>query len=84
MPRLDTGWIGLSLRDGSAVYGRWDEQSSASWDPSHRDIYLSRVYEYEGEDKPWKEVENSAGVLVNGDDIVRIQFWTDSESTGST
>jgi hypothetical protein len=73
------GWVGILLRDGSKIFGRWDYDSEASWDADHRDIYLSRVYEVDYQDN-WKPVERSAGVLVNGDDIVLIELWDDTVS----
>lgn len=70
------GWVGILLKDGSTIYGYWDYDSEASWDVNHRDIYLSEAYEI-NESGDWIKVPRTAGVIVNGENIVSVQLWND-------
>jgi hypothetical protein len=46
----------------------------ASSEPERKDIYIERVYTVPEDDGPWKEVERSLGMHVDGSQIAYIEF----------
>lgn len=74
-------WALIKLIDGTSVAGYFGPESSASSDPKERDIYLERVYNVQ--DGVWQPLERTAGILIRGDQIRWVGFFS-KESGGNT
>jgi hypothetical protein len=69
-------WVLVTLKDGGQVAGLFGSRSFASSDPSERDLYIQSVFRVPGEGQ-WQRVPGNDGVLISGDQIKYIEFWTD-------
>ena len=71
-------WVVVTLRDRSRVLGLFHSNSFASDDPAQRDLYLQAQYRLldNGE---WAPMEDTAGVLIMGDEITALEFRTYGE-----
>jgi hypothetical protein len=76
--RTDPCYVLVTLRDGSAVAGYFGTQSMASSDPTHRDLYLERVFVVPSEG-PWEWVQRSEGIYIDGSQIAVIEFRSEDE-----
>lgn len=70
----DPCYVLVTLRDGAEIAGYFGPRSMASSDPERKDIFLERVYTVPPDDGPWKAVEHSLGVYVDGAQIAYIEF----------
>lgn len=63
----------VTLKDGSEIYGFFGAQSFAASDADRRDLYLEAQFRPldSGE---WAPLEDTAGVLIMGEDIAAIEF----------
>jgi hypothetical protein len=77
--RLEMLWVRLTLKNGSAIYGYFGDQSFASSNPDERDIYLEKVFVPTNEG--FKCVEDSHGCLLSADQITAIEFYKTQENT---
>jgi hypothetical protein len=59
------------------VAGEFGKNSFASSEPSERDLYLERVYQF-SEDNPWQPVAKTSGILIKAEEIRYIEFLNDS------
>ena len=75
----DCLWVMVTLKNGSSVAGLFGTGSFASSEPGERDLYLERVLNV-GASGAWTPVERSAGILLRGEDIRYVEFWTDEEA----
>lgn len=66
-------WLLVTLKDGTYVYGFFGKKSFASDDPDCRDLFLETAYE-QLPDGQWAPLRDTAGVLIMGDEISRIEF----------
>jgi hypothetical protein len=66
----------VTLKDGGQVAGLFGSRSFASSDPSERDLYIQSVFSMSGKGQ-WQRVPRNDGVLISGDQIKYIEFWTD-------
>jgi hypothetical protein len=66
-------WVLVTLHDGSQLYGLFGSNSFAASDPEKRDLYLEAQFRVldNGE---WAPIEDTAGVLIAGDQISTIEF----------
>jgi hypothetical protein len=82
---IPTGWdwifsttepcyVLITLTDGTEIAGYFGLRSMASSEPERKDIYIERVYTVPEDDGPWKEVERSLGMHVDGSQIAYIEF----------
>ena len=69
-------WVLVTLKDGHTVGGLWGSRSFASSESDERDIYIQEVYKIL-KTKTWKKVERNDGILICGDEIKHIEFWSD-------
>lgn len=67
-------WVLVTLKDGSAVAGRFGGRSFASSDSAERDLFVESIYRVE-EHGTWTEVPLNAGIWIRGDEIRHIEFW---------
>lgn len=81
---IPTGWdwkfsrtgecyVIVTLQNGAVVPAFYGPASMASSDPNQRDLYLERVYTIES-DGPWKPVEGSGGIFIEGSQIAYVEF----------
>ncbi|MBW1615282.1 MAG: hypothetical protein JRJ49_01865 [Deltaproteobacteria bacterium] len=68
-------WIILELQDGKRIGGIYDKNSFASSFPAEEQIYIEELWEIEGK-KFIKPIERSKGVMVNGNNIKFIEYYT--------
>ncbi|MGH9549112.1 MAG: DUF6338 family protein [Terriglobales bacterium] len=66
-------WIIIKLKAGKKVAGYFGSNSFAS-SGATKDIYLEEAWNPQ-ESGPWKKTERTAGILVLGDSIERIEFF---------
>ncbi len=64
----------LTLKDGTEIAGYFGQQSMASSDPEHKDIYIERVYQVTEAAEPWKKVEDSRGMYIDASQIAYIEL----------
>jgi hypothetical protein len=74
----DCVWALVTLKDGRQVAGLFATQSFASSAPAERDLYLEKVFVWDASE-PWKPVPRSDGILIRGDEIRHVEFWTDKK-----
>lgn len=72
---VGNSWILVTLKNGDVVAGLFGQKSFASSDSTDRDIYLEKVYKIV-DDGPWEPVTNSDGILIRGEEIKHLEFWT--------
>ena len=66
-------WVVLTLKDGRTIAGLYGPHSFAS-ESEDRGIYLEKTYTLGENGAAWEPVDQSAGVLVSGDQIAVIEF----------
>jgi len=64
-------WILVTLKNDTKFAGWWGGDSFASSDPKERDLYISQVFEIDG-DNPWKPTKKS--LFVAAGEIRTIEF----------
>lgn len=64
----------LHFNDGQILGGIYTNGSFVSTSSSERDLVLSKLCAYEGENT-WRVIPGSEGVWIKSQDIVRIEFW---------
>ena len=75
-------WVSVRMDDGSEVAGYFGSNSFASSESAERDLYLEDVYRI-ADDGQWQRVPGSDGVLIPGEHIIHIEFWSqDQEGYG--
>lgn len=72
--RSDPCWILVRLRNGTSVAGIYGNQSYASRYPSPPSLYLETAYRLE-EDRVMDAPDDSAGLIIHGEDIHLLEFW---------
>jgi hypothetical protein len=65
-------WVIVKLKSGKEVGGYFGSNSFAS-SGGTKDIYLEQAWNINGK-APWTKRDRSAGILVLGDSIERIEF----------
>ena len=70
-------WVLVTLKDGSRVAGEFGKNSFASSEPSERDLYLERAYQF-SEENPWQPVMKTSGILIKAEEIRYIEFLKDT------
>jgi hypothetical protein len=65
-------WITVTLKDNTAVRGKFGSHSLASTQGDERDLFIQEVYEEV--DGKLAAAPRSAGVLIKGDEIKAIEF----------
>jgi hypothetical protein len=73
--RTDPCYVLVTLRDGSKVAGYFGTQSMASSDRTCRDLYLEDAF-VPLDEGPWRQVEGSKGIYIEGSQIAVIEFRT--------
>jgi len=68
-------WILVTLQDGSTVAGLFAGRSFASSEPGERDLYIEEVYRVREEGK-WEQIPRNEGILISGDQIKHIEFFS--------
>jgi hypothetical protein len=76
-------WVLVTMKDGSTVAGWFGSRSFASSEPRGRDLYIQEVYR-PGDGDMWQPVPGTAGILVQGDQVKHVEFWSDDGSTDRT
>lgn len=71
-------WVLITLSDDSQVAGLFGSSSFAASYRKGKDIYLQTVYKI-SDDGIWEEVQDSDGIIIDGEDIKYIEFWSDPE-----
>lgn len=82
---IPTGWdwkfsrtspcfVLVTLTDQTQLAGFLGDESMASSDPEHRDLYLERAYTIQ-ENGEWMPRERSQGVYIDGTQIVLVEFF---------
>lgn len=82
---IPTGWdwvfsstgpcyVLITLVDGTGIAGYFGYRSMASSDPERKDIYIEQVHTVPEDGSPWKPVERSLGMYVDGSQISYIEF----------
>jgi Family of unknown function (DUF6338) len=82
---IPTGWHGIfstaapchvliRLKDGTEIAGYFGARSMASSEPERKDIYIERVYQVPEDGRPWREVDHSRGMYIDGSQIASIEF----------
>lgn len=64
-------WVLITLKSGVAFAGYWDGQSFASSDGKERDLFISQLYDFSGDD-PWRPTDKS--LFVAAGEISTIEF----------
>lgn len=75
------GFVILTFKDGSQIYGFFGTQSLASTDRNRSDIYLERLYNAQ-DDGQWLEATPQRSAVITLDDIRSIEFL-ETEGDGS-
>jgi hypothetical protein len=78
---IEDGWVLITLKDGTRVGGTWDAKSTASSDPTERDIFLPRPFRVDT-DGNWTETPDSMGILIKADQLAMIEFFRYEASEG--
>jgi hypothetical protein len=68
-------WIIVELQDGKRIGGMYNTNSFASSFPAEEQIYIEELWKIEGK-KFIEAVERSKGVMINGDNIKFIEYYT--------
>lgn len=71
--QTDPCFVLVTLRDSSTVAGYFGQQSMASSDRDHKDLYLERVYVVPAVG-PWQAVDRSMGIYIDGSQISSVEF----------
>jgi hypothetical protein len=64
-------WVFITLKSGTQFAGFWGGQSFASSDAKERDLYISEVFEFSG-DEPWRPT--GKGLFIAAGEIRTIEF----------
>lgn len=73
-------WVVVTLKNGSRIYGLFDQKSFAGDDSARRDLYLEAMFE-PNDHGEWVPVEDSGGVWINADEIEVVEFRKLTEVT---
>lgn len=68
-------YVVVTLKDGVKICGLFASASFASCYADGGDLYLQRIYLYDGGE--WKDVQRDDGVLISGDEIRCVEFFTE-------
>lgn len=68
-------WVIVTLMSGEMISGRYATKSFASSDIDKRDLYLEDVYTI-NEQSVWHHIDGNEGVLILGESIKCIEFFT--------
>lgn len=66
-------WVEITVANGKVIRGIYSSKSLSSSESEYRDIYLEKLYK-KTEDG-WKEMDRTAGVWINPDEIRYIKFY---------
>ena len=72
--RLGPAWVKVYLHDGSIIGGLYADQSVASIDSRHRDLYIEQVYTLDDTGVINDAVTDSLGMWISAAAIDRIEF----------
>jgi hypothetical protein len=64
-------WVFITLKSGTEYAGFWGGQSFASSDAKERDLYISEIFDFSG-DEPWKPT--GKGLFIAPGEIRTIEF----------
>jgi len=73
------GHVLVKLKDGTKFAGDCGSGSFISTDPSHRDIYIEKVYVLEDGTNNWID-DGPRSVLISPDEIQTIEFFDNEEA----
>ena len=68
----------MRLKEGGEVAGIYGGQSFASSLSSDRDLLIQEIYKIDG-DGNWKPIPRRPSILIRGEQIKSIEFWTNEE-----
>jgi hypothetical protein len=72
------GWLGLyvgvTLTDGSIVYGKFGSRSKATSAVSGKDLHLEEVWNVDAQGA-WSQPDGPVSVTISGNTIQTITFW---------
>jgi len=77
-------WLRVMLSDGRLLEGVFRESSLASSEPGERDLFLEDVYEFDEETEQFERIEKNCGMLIRGDQIASITFFSQEAENQST
>jgi hypothetical protein len=76
---FERGWrdlyVGVTLTDGTVVYGRFGARSNASSGVAGRDMHIEEVWEVDEADGHWYLSPDATSVTITGDSIQSVTFW---------
>jgi hypothetical protein len=78
--RNETYWTRIELTDGNLVEGIFDSNSLASSEYDDRDIFIESVFQFNDGRGEYEQLERNAGVLVRGDAIKTITFFSQADN----
>jgi len=71
--RTEPCYLVVKLRDGTEIAGYFGAHSMASSDAASRDLFIEKVFSVPDEG-PWRPVERSGGVWVDGSQVSSVEF----------
>ena len=72
----DRRWVLVTLKDGNTVAGLFGSKSFASSEAGERDLYIQEVFKV-NDKVSWQRAPRNDGILIHGDQIKHIEFWSD-------
>ncbi len=69
-------WVIVNYKDGSKIGGTYSRKSYASYFPHKEQIYLQELWELNDENEFLNKIPRSNGILILGEDIKSIEFYT--------
>lgn len=71
-------WVILNLKSGDRIGGIYDVNSYTSAFPYEHDIYIEKIWELDEDGGFIQQIEQSAGMWVQGSEISAIEFFVNS------
>lgn len=71
-------WVRVFLKNGDQVGGWFGSKSFASSEKGNLDLYIEDTY-YVNERGPFERIPRNDGLLIQADQIARIDFWKDEK-----
>lgn len=72
LSKAELSFVVVTLIDGSQIFGLYAGNSYSSSASDDRDLFLEKVYSFE--DKEWRLVPHSKGILISNNQIRTIEF----------
>ncbi|WP_157625097.1 DUF6338 family protein [Sunxiuqinia dokdonensis] len=74
--KRDSSWVIVTLKDGKKIGGKFGKKSSASTFPRSKEIYIEDIWKLDKNHKFINSIERNTGVLITGDSILAIEFFS--------